>query len=136
MKPFLFITLLFIVSCSDDDNEQPITDFDLLIGTWDIQSRSINNLTTLEALNGTLVFSDNENVSDNTGILNTNEFGIEIILDFELSEVDGTITFIKENGEILIWSYILTEDDTNNLFLNFTYIEDGNTHRESWKKTI
>ena len=135
MKRFLFIIILFIVSCSDDDNEQPITDFDLLVGTWDIQSRSINNLTTLEALNGTLVFSDNENVSDNTGILNANEFGIEIILDFELSEVDGTITFIKENGEILIWSYILTEDDTNNLFLNFTYIEDGNTHRESWKKT-
>lgn len=119
------------VDNNPNEGEQQSTDlleqYDL-IGEWEIQSRSFNNITGMPALCCEFVeFSVDQNEIDNIGIFSYYGNGESVAGTFEVIDFENMKIII--DGNIHLHSFTV-----NGNYLSLAYIENGDSISEIWVK--
>jgi hypothetical protein len=101
----------------------------LFIGNWDITSRSVDGISSLETLNETFVFTTSADGSQTEGTAIHSSDGYDNNLSFTLKASQDSIIFTKESGSTMRCYYEMFETH----FTLRYQAEEGIT-QENWEK--
>lgn len=123
MKRIIYLlvaSFLLTMSCSNDDNTtNPLSETGL-IGTWGINGKGINNVSSIEAICcETLIFSEDSNIRDFNGNYEFDQsVGVTTNGTFVVDTLNNTILFTTENGLTSSLEFSLVNDILEVWFFN------------------
>ncbi|MDT0557658.1 hypothetical protein RM697_03315 [Ichthyenterobacterium sp. W332] len=122
---YVLILVSILISCSDDDvTINPLSNSGLL-GEWEISSRGINNVSSLEALCcETIMFMEDSNINDTKGNYTFDDSnGIITNGVFTIDVNNNILLYTTENNNSYTQEYSLNSD-----VLEVWYFEEGDRY--------
>ena len=130
---YLLLLIVFsasaLSSCDSDDEQLDSLEESGIIGTWKLESRTIDGITGLiiECCDY-IEFRTEGKKNDLQGQFISSGVGYETIGVFEINNTNNTIQF-DYNTKQLIYEYQVSND-----LISFFYIEDNQDIIEDWRK--
>ena len=131
----LILSISIFTGCSksnDDVISDPLESSNIL-GTWEIQNRTVNGTTNPEALCCEFItFMPDQNKGDLYGLFESTGNGSQNEGSFTFNDREQTFTFIMEDKE-LIYRYDLTLGDPHDI-ITYYFLEGTDEISEDWIK--
>ena len=137
--PLIFVILCFVTSCQEDDEVVDLLTQSSFLGTWEIQSETMDGVSDLSAKCCRFItFKTDDNIEDLIGLYESDEFGTMSQGAFTVNRTALSLSFTPTDGESFDREYSFNAE-MNLLTLTYSIQSETETGvtvlvEEVWKK--